>query len=357
MDNFLSLLQNALWQQGDVPKSLTVKTFKQIRETGNQQTVFGLIADALVRNNVQTNDDCTMLAMAELMIHQRQAKNINRGVAELAALLNEAKIEYIVFKGQTIAALYPKPELRTAGDIDFYVPAKDFQRAKTLIQEQWNVDFSEEEIDKHLDFERNEIRYEMHYRTETFGSKKHQRYFDQLIDNAVSHPSTIQIANTSVNVLPPTENLLLVFKHLFNHLLVEGVGLRQFCDLAILLNRHKEQIDASLLQRHLHKIGYWRAFKATESVLEQQLALPVESLPYETGKIDNYFGRKMTKEIFKRGNFGKFNRKENTEGKGKSIETARIAFAHCCQYFWLAPKDILCLIPKRIKISLSKYFL
>jgi len=130
MDNFLSLLQNALWQQGDVPKSLTVKTFKQIRETGNQQTVFGLIADALVRNNVQTNDDCTMLAMAELMIHQRQAKNINRGVAELAALLNEAKIEYIVFKGQTIAALYPKPELRTAGDIDFYVPAKDFQRAK-----------------------------------------------------------------------------------------------------------------------------------------------------------------------------------------------------------------------------------
>ncbi len=44
--------------------------------------------------------------------------DMNSWVAELARAMNDAKIDYAIVKGQTIAQYYPNPETRSSGDID-----------------------------------------------------------------------------------------------------------------------------------------------------------------------------------------------------------------------------------------------
>lgn len=66
-------------------------------------------------------------------IHQNRQTKYEDGdaVAWLAKFLQSNDIGFFVFKGQTVASYYPTPEIRTSGDVDFYVFKKDWDRAKS----------------------------------------------------------------------------------------------------------------------------------------------------------------------------------------------------------------------------------
>ena len=128
------------------------------------------------------------------------------------------------------------------------------------------VEMDKEDVDKHYSFDWQGIRFEMHYQIETLGNCRHQRRFNRMIDEAMAkHMDSFTLCDsdgkeTEVCVLPPMEDLIAVFKHWFNHLLVEGVGLRQTLDLAVLLNAYKDKINVGRLMTALDGIGYMKAF-------------------------------------------------------------------------------------------------
>lgn len=155
-----------------------------------------------------------------------------------------------------VAQFYPSPYSRSMGDVDFYVPSSHFMQAVDVIEKHWHVTIERDEIEKHYCFDFHGIRFEMHYKIETFGSVKHQKYFNQMIDITSSKTTSFSLNGIGIAMLPVVEDLLVVFKHWFNHLLLEGIGLRQTLDLAVLLNAYKDKIDVALLQKHLQAIGY-----------------------------------------------------------------------------------------------------
>jgi len=353
-NEFFRLLRNALWQKGEVINHLNVDEFNELFALAKQQTVSALIADSLIRNNVRINDDCAMLSIAAIIKNQRKTKKINESLIAVTSILNEALIHYVVFKGQISAFHYLNSELRSIGDVDFYVIPQDFYRAEQLLKDKLYVNVNEDRIDKHFDFNYNGIRYEMHYKIETFGYYQHQRYFNQLIDrDLLEHPCLLRIAQVEVKTLSPIAEIITIFKHLFNHLLVEGVGLRQLCDLAVLLHTYYNKYDKKLLKKHLFAIGYYRAFLVTGAFIVKDIGLPQEEFPFALHERNYSWANKLKEDILKSGNFGKNTR---VVGKTKSLQTASIAMTHCLKYFFLAPSDITCLIPKRIGISLSKHF-
>lgn len=351
---FLRLLRNALWQKGEVADHLNVEDFNGVFALAKQQAVSAMIADSLIRNNVRINDDCAMFAMAEIVKNRRKVKKINENLVEFASILNKAPIHYVVFKGQVSAFHYLNPELRSVGDIDFYVIPQDFCKAEQLLKDNLHVKVNENKIDKHFDFNYKGIRYEMHYKIETFGYYKHQKYFNQLIGNDIlENPSQIRMDQVQIKTLSPITEIISVFKHLFNHLLVEGVGLKQLCDLAILLHSYYNKYDKKLLKKHLMAIGYYKAFVVTGAFMVKDLGLPEEEFPFVLDEKHYSWADKIREDVLKSGNFGKNTRRI---GENKSLQTAFLAMTHCRKYFSLAPSDITYLIPKRIGISLSRYF-
>lgn len=352
---FYQILRNALWQKGEIPQSINPEVFAEIWQMAKEQSVSGLVAEAMVRNNVKTNPQITM----KLLINQKKHLNLyavmQKTLWNLTDVLNEINAEYVVFKGQLLAMLYPIPALRTAGDIDFYVPEKDFDLVFKRLSDKLKVKKAGLETEKHLNFYLNGVDCEMHHRLETFGCSSHQRYFDNLIDVNVKCAQSIKVGDSTVKILSVENNILLVFKHLFNHLMVEGVGLRQVCDLALLLDGMYGKYNPESLMTNMKKIGYHRAFRAMCALLVDELGLDANKCPCRITAYDRWWAKRLLNEIEKRGNFGKYNRKHTTPGVAKSIETAGIAFSHFMKFLPLAPNEILHLIPQRIIITLNKY--
>ena len=135
----LRLVRSALWHNEELPVSYDEELLSPVFRASRQQAVSALVAQALLSNNVRTNDEGAMEIMSILMGHKRQAATRDAHVAMIGQILSEAQIPYLVFKGQIAARYYPLVSLRSTGDIDFYVPLSHYESAKRLMADKLNV--------------------------------------------------------------------------------------------------------------------------------------------------------------------------------------------------------------------------
>ena len=356
-------------QDGMEKMELSVAGLNAVMRLAQEHAVTGLVANAAVRNRIviaggaaEGRGEAVMRLMQQIMVHRQAIQRFEDAVGRFARLMKENGIAYVVFKGLAVARHYPEPFVRTMGDVDFYVPQRDFLRAVDVIERGLHVEIDKEDVDKHYSFDWQGIRFEMHYQIETFGSRRHQLCFDWMIDEAMAeHTDSFSVCDsdgkeTEVCVLPPTEDLIVVFKHWFNHLLVEGVGLRQTLDLAVLLNAYRDKINVGRLMTALDGIGYMKAFRAMLAMMKRYFGLEWLDSNFVLGCRDERYANKLMAAVMESGNFGRKAYRNHTTGKKKSMETATRALRHCVKFFWLAPKDIIYLIPRRIGITLKQKF-
>ena len=378
MDSCVDKVENALLEilrrevtgeDGTEKMELSVAGLNAIMRLAREHAVTGLVANAAMRNRIviaggaaEGRGEIVMRLMQQTMAHRQNQRRFEYAVGRFARLMEENSIAYVVFKGLAVARYYPEPFVRTMGDVDFYVPQRDFLRAVEVIERRLHVVMDKEDVDKHYSFDWQGIRFEMHYQIETFGSYRHQLCFDRMIDEAMAeHTDSFTVCDsdgngTEVSVLPPTEDLIVVFKHWFNHLLVEGVGLRQTLDLAVLLNAYRDKIDVGRQMTALDGIGYMKAFRAMLAMMKRYFGFEWLDSNFVLGCRDERYADKLMAAVMESGNFGRKAYRNHTTGKKKSMETATRALRHCVKFFWLAPKDIICLIPRRIGITLKQKF-
>ncbi len=356
-------------ENGTEKMELSVAGLKAVMRLAREHAVTGLVANAAVRNRIviaggaaEGRGEAVMRLMQQTMAHRQTMQRFEDAVGRFARLMKENGIAYVVFKGLAVARHYPEPFVRTMGDVDFYVPKEDFLRAVEVIEQGLHVEMDKEEVDKHYSFDWQGIRFEMHYQIETFGNRRHQHRFDRMIDEAMAeHTDSFKVCGsegeeTEVCVLPPEEDLIVVFKHWFNHLLVEGVGLRQTLDLAVLLTAYRDKINVARLMTALDGIGYMKAFRAMLAMMKRYLGLDWLDSFFVSDRRDERYADKLMAAVMESGNFGRKAYRNHTTGKKKSMETATRALRHCVKLFWLAPKDIIYLIPRRIGITLKQKF-
>lgn len=377
-NNLLDTTENALLDilkremtglDGTENMELSVAGLNAVMRLAQEHAITGIVANAAVRNRIviaggaaEGRGKAVMSLMQQTMVHRQGMQQFEDVVGRFARLMKENGIAYVVFKGLAVARHYPEPFVRTMGDVDFYVPKEDFLRAVEVIERGLHVEMDKEDVDKHYSFDWQGIRFEMHYQIETFGSCRHQVCFNRMIDEAMAeHTDSFTVCDsdgneTEVCVLPPTEDLIVVFKHWFNHLLVEGVGLRQTLDLAVLLNAYRDKINVGRLMKALDGIGYMKAFRAMLAMMKRYFGLEWLDSNFVLGCRDERYADKFMAAVMESGNFGRKAYRNHTTGKKKSMETATRALRHCVTFLWLAPKDIICLIPRRIGITLKQKF-
>lgn len=356
-------------EDGTEKMELSVAGLNAVMRLAREHAVTGLVANAAMRNRIviaggaaEGRGEAVMRLMQQTMAHRQNQRRFEDAVGRFARLMKENGIAYVVFKGLAVARYYPEPFVRTMGDVDFYVPKSCFDRAVEVIERGLHVVMDKEDVDKHYSFDWQGIRFEMHYQIETFGNPRHQHRFNRMIDGAMAeHTDSFTLCDsdgnkTEVCVLPPTEDLIVVFKHWFNHLLVEGVGLRQTLDLAVLLNAYRDKINVGRLMTALDGIGYMKAFRAMLAMMKRYFGFEWLDSNFVLGCRDERYADKLMAAVMESGNFGRKAYRNHTTGKKKSMETATRALRHCVKFFWLAPKDIICLIPRRIGITLKQKF-
>ena len=105
----------------------------------------------------------------------------------------------------------------------------------------------------------------------------------------------------------PEFNVIFQLSHIYNHVLHEGIGLRQFVDYYYLLKseecRVKSEEFATAIQNTLKHLGLWKFAGAVMYIMRDIFLLEQH---YMIAPVDERRGKVLLQEILRGGNFGKY---------------------------------------------------
>ena len=353
---YLEFIRWSLHHTDAAPSFISEIDWQELLSFAKKQTIIGIFWQGIQRLGDVANkpsEDDVMDWMGEYTKIVRRNAKTDEAVAWLAKFMRSNDIGFFVFKGQTVASYYPTPEMRTSGDVDFYVFKKDWDRAKSLLEKE--VTITDDHSGQHLEFTKDGVPFEMHYHTAVFASGSKQRYWDELIESYFNEIlDHAKINDVEVPTLPPTLNAIYLFVHIYHHFLKEGIALRQFIDWMMFFEAKYDEIVVSELTAKLERLGLLRAFKAFGAILTEVLGMNEKFFPFTLADTDKKYVDKIMAIVLRYGNFGKYGRKAQQSGWKHSLETGMRSFRHIMQFFWLSPAENLLWIPMLIKHSLIK---
>lgn len=338
MEPVFELIQIALGTIKSLTHRPSNEEWLNIYEISKKQAILGILLFAIDKLPKEQRPRQELLrqwiGVGEMI--RRQGKAVNKGVVKLQQLMRTRGIEYVVVKGQVVASYYPEPLMRQSGDVDYYCDAENFPKAQEAIKVAWGIETDAEGSDFHVHYDYEGVTYEGHFALVRLYNKKKEAYWREIL--AKDSGSTTVIDGCGICTLSPTLHTLYVFLHLYSHLLKLGVGLRQFCDLAVMLLYCRSEIDLQQLQQHLAVLGMERAFRACGSILVDCLGLPEKELGYSLTDADRRYGKKILGVVMYRGNMGHYNKRGGFRGWKHKVEAAGIKLSHFAKFWRLAPR-------------------
>ena len=224
---------------------------------------------------------------------------------QIDTVFQRENIPYLVLKGIEVATFYPVPAQRTMGDLDLLVYPEDKQRACDTLS---RLGFSMESYSSdEWHGKKDELEIELHHRliyAHVVESEIFQAWGDKVWNYAVEQKNRAQ------RRLDLTYHLVYLLLHLRKHLLENGVGFRQFMDVAVLAS----QPDINWQQANLwfKELNLEKFSQTCFSFCERWFGVRIQQVQF--GLADDFY-KDFTEKIFVGGLFG-INDKEN---KGNTI--------------------------------------
>lgn len=236
--------------------------------------------------------------------HLYQMANRNRAFQNLEKKLTELNIPFFPFKGAEIAQYYPVPSLRLSGDIDFMMHTDDRDRAHELLI---NSDYTADVMENHeWSYKSKNAYFEIHDRLlfeENYNTAEGIAFCDRCWDYVIDNPGT------SRKTLNLSFHFVYLLLHLRKHMLYEGVGFRQFYDLAVLAKRAEDQLDWEWIRSELTDIHLLQFAQTCMTFCNRWFQV---SCPLAEAQFSEEFYETATQKIFANGVFG-FGDGENKE--------------------------------------------
>jgi len=150
----------------------------------------------------------------------------------------------------------------------------------------------------------------------------------------------IELSDAGRVCVPSDEmNRVYLLVHIYRHVFSEGIGLRQFCDLALYLRNHADEIDYDRLKRYLSELGFGKLTSMYGHLLNRYLGVDANIIPFELS--DKYFAL-LADSIFTGGNFGKkvFGFKGKDAFFKSKIKAMPLHLIHYIKYRHFNPKEL-----------------
>lgn len=348
----LSILRRELWgrPQGAEDVEISGSDYPRVMKLADKQAVVGMVARCMAGGEIRAQIPKKYAVNTALSGQSVRLANfhLNTAVAGLTALLHSGGIRrFVVFKGQTIAALYPHPESRAVGDVDFYVAHSEFAAARRLIRKRWDIEFDPHESEQHISFTHDGTQFEMHFLIHKFFSSGRQQVVNKILEQ--SQPASVTICGKQIPTLDTPTAIAYTFIHLWYHMIELGIGLRQLCDLAVLISRRPTLGEegarcTARLSEILNQVGLRRAFCAVEMLLSEYLGL--SDLPIKPTIGSRTYAHAIMKRVLRYGNMGRYGRKGH---RGEAPFYMRLTLERILTYLKFLPLD-----PREISARIAR---
>ena len=362
---YLDFLRFSLNEEAQVPESVKLIDWDQLLQFAKDQCVPGIYWMGVRRlGNLKENkptDDHVMRWMAACGKLGKRNSTVTERSAWVAKNFEKEGFRACLLKGQGLALCYPDPSLRYPGDIDIWVRPRPQSGSLNAASQRSNATASRsngsfstkaakpsanaatqsssatasrsshssfhfslfthrEDADirtviaycrqfvpdakacyHHIDFlKAGDVPVEVHYRpswlNNPFHNRRLQRYF---LEHADAQFSNLQPQGFAA----PTWkfNVVFLLSHIANHLLHEGIGLKQVIDYYYLLRSQTERRSIDSYEQEFRRLGLLPFARQLMWVLCQVLGLDEQLL---VARQDERRGRLLLSEMLAGGNFG-----------------------------------------------------
>lgn len=304
-----ALLCAGLWEKEPVDLSvfpLTDAGWRSVYRLAVRQTVTGIVYRGLhyLPDNLLPDEALMITWVAKADQIERRNMRMNAAVDLLFQQMDSRGLHPVLQKGQGVAAFYKYPLLRECGDIDIYFPTKqEMDDASELMRKRGCS------VERHADGSNC-------YSWQGVDIEHHSHLFDIcnpflkgfLSDLVQKHGFTTYIPDgdysENITVPSPLPNLLMLNAHLLKHVIGHGVGLRQFCDMAMAYHALSGSYSAEELRDVYRRTGLLKWSALLHTFLTEYLGLSHTDLPY-TDNSDSTAG-KLLQTVMEGGNFGQY---------------------------------------------------
>ena len=305
-----------------LPECATRISWADLLQFAKKQSVVGVFWQGVKRMSVlgtnRPSEDDVMDWMVEVCKIAKRNRKVNAVAVKVVNGFRRQSFDACVLKGQGNALLYPTPSSRTPGDIDVYVHPRqqgngwknDEVAIRKIITFCKGLDKSARAVYHHIDIPAvDKVPVEVHYRATWLNSPVNNRRLQNLLSTLLSRDDgtkRVALPEEAGEITIPGFSFNVVFQlsHILNHLLHEGVGLRQLVDYYYLLRSHAcSKEDQAWLDTSLKRCGLHQISSAVSWVLANVFGLPER---YLITKPNERYGQQLMREMIAGGNFGKF---------------------------------------------------
>ena len=288
------------------------------------QSILGIVFNGVQRMiEIDVKPPRPVLLKWIAAVNKIKEKNliVNKAAVKLSEKLRQDGFESCILKGQGNNLLYPNVFNRVPGDIDIWVRPLNSEGQNVERYQNQVIQYVRNHHSKiyvvgyhHTDFgEIDGIGVEVHYRPSFMFNPIHNRRLQQWYvahaDQQFRHVVELPDGVGRVAVPHAEFNVIFQLTHIYNHILHEGIGLRQVIDYYYLLKAEENHLpeDKRLeLKDTLHRLGLEKIAGAMMWVLSEALGLEEK---YVIAPKDEHRGRILLFEILRGGNMGRYDKR------------------------------------------------
>lgn len=347
---YLEFIRYSLNLKDELPKDVAKIDWEGFFQFAEEQGILGVVfvgIQQLGEHGVKPPFEVLMQWIASSTQIERQNKAVNNAAVALFEELKNDGFWGCILKGQGNNLMYPNVYSRTPGDIDVWLLQKSDGRGLMADGIRMKEDvrgiikYVKERNPKgkvcyhHIDYGTYEgVEVEVHYRPSFMFNPVHnsrlQRWFRKMADGGCL---MAELPENAGSIRIPTREFNIIFQlsHIYNHLLHEGIGLRQIIDYYYVLKSNTNRTNNTNSIDLLHYLGLTKIAGALMWVLHEKLGLEEE---YLVAPKDEKRGKVLLNEILRGGNFGHYdtaNRQATTPFK-KNIQRLKRDFRMVCYF-------------------------
>lgn len=339
---FFRYVRMGLWRSKETltEQVLSPEVWEQLFRLAHSQGVTGLFIDGVAQDSMRPGNGVWDKWVAHLFYLEQVNRYIaQRGEAWIGKLA-EAGISATVFKGASVATWYPEPLHRSPGDVDIVITEGWNRLEEVLTQEGWSL-YRKDEDEMVLE-EKNRLLVEFH------------RHWECLY-NPLTHRRLLQICRSAQ---PGDKELYFVclILHIQRHILTYGVGLKQICDVAVMLSR--ASLDLEKVASLLHRLHAERFSRLLFGFIACHLG-GVEHYPLASVTTGKGWER-LNKAILQEGYHSKIEQERVAGSKSRSISrmasNAVFWTKRCFSIYGIMPSEACCFLFSKVFKRLESVF-
>lgn len=337
-ERFFQLLQIAVGKNVDAKISFTADEWSEVYQLASEQSLVSVVLhaiDKLGENPGRPPQPLLLQWIGESELIRQRNHRVNQLCGQLSSWFKSKGYGSCILKGQGVARLYTIPDSRQPGDIDIWVDASIDDIVKQMRHDCLGVTYVDY-VNCHVAFFTDtevEVHFRPSYMFNPFVNRRVQRWIDGIKrEQFLNYDEELGYSH-------PTVGFDLVFSliHIYRHVFLEGIGLRQLTDYYYILNHStKQERDAAFSV--LKSFGMKRFMGAAMYVLKRVFNIDDNLLLCEPIDVDGEF---LLSEIIRGGNFGKYDDRNVYVSNERRVQKGLNNLKRNYRYIKAYPSEVL----------------